>query len=53
MTLRYGRLSDKAREKEYFRAMAIIEGGQTDGFNQRDPQLPPLFEETQLLDPYR
>jgi site-specific recombinase XerD len=53
MTQRYGRLSDKAREQEYFRAMAIIEGGQTDGFNQRDRQLPPLFEETQLLDPYR
>jgi integrase/recombinase XerD len=53
MTLRYGRLSDKAREQEYFRAMAIIEGGQNDGFNQRDRQLPPLFEETQLLDPYR
>jgi integrase/recombinase XerD len=53
MTLRYGRLSDKAREQEYFRAMAIIEGGQADGFNQRDRQLPPLFEETQLLDPYR
>jgi len=52
MTLRYGRLSDKAREQEYFRAMAIIEGGQADGFNQRDRQLPPLFEETQLLDPY-
>jgi integrase/recombinase XerD len=52
MTLRYGRLSDKAREQEYFRAMAIIEGGQTDGFNQRDRQLPPLFEETQLLDPH-
>ncbi len=52
MTLRYGRLSDKAREQEYFRAMAIIEGGQSDGFNQRDRQLPPLFEEAQLLDPY-
>ena len=52
MTLRYGRLSDKAREQEYFRAMEIIEGGQSDGFNQRDRQLPPLFEETQLLDPY-
>jgi site-specific recombinase XerD len=53
MTLRYGRLSDKTREQEYFRAMTIIEGGQTNGFNQRDRQLPPLFEETQLLDPYR
>jgi len=52
MTQRYGRLSDKAREQEYFRAMAIIEGGQTDGFNQRDHQLPPAFEETQLLDPH-
>ena len=52
MTQRYGRLSDKTREQEYFKAMAIIEGGQTDGFNQRDHQLPPVFEETQLLDPY-
>jgi integrase/recombinase XerD len=52
MTQRYGRLSDKTREQEYFKAMAIIEGGQTDGFNQRDHQLPPVFEETQLLDPH-
>jgi len=29
MTLRYARLSDKTREQEYFKAMAIIEGEQT------------------------
>jgi site-specific recombinase XerD len=32
----YARLSDKARESEYFRAMAIIEGESSDGFDQHD-----------------
>ena len=32
----YARLSDKAREAEYFRAMAIIEGETSDGFDQHD-----------------
>jgi integrase/recombinase XerD len=32
----YARLSDKAREAEYFRAMAIIEGESSDGFDQHD-----------------
>ena len=32
----YARLSDKAREREYFRAMAIIEGEASDGSDQHD-----------------
>jgi site-specific recombinase XerD len=43
MTLRYARLSDKTREHEYFKAMAIIEGEPIDEPDQRDHQLPPLF----------
>ncbi|MCK4988341.1 MAG: tyrosine-type recombinase/integrase [Desulfobacterales bacterium] len=52
MTLRYARLSDKTREQEYFKAMAIIEGEPTHEPDQRDHQLPPLFEAAQLLTPY-
>ena len=49
MTLRYARLSDKTREEEYFKAMAIIEGEPTDGpdpFNcpfPSSPEAPELF----------
>ena len=52
MTLRYARLSDKTREHEYFKAMAIIEGEPIDEPDQRDHQLPPLFEASQLLTRY-
>jgi site-specific recombinase XerD len=52
MTLRYARLSDKTREAEYFKAMAIIEGEPIHEPDQRDHQLPPLFEAAQLLTPY-
>jgi site-specific recombinase XerD len=31
MTRRYARLTDRTREEEYFRAMAIIEKGGIDG----------------------
>ncbi len=41
MTLRYARLSDKTREQEYFKAMSIIEGEISDGFNPFDCPLPP------------
>jgi integrase/recombinase XerD len=51
MTLRYARLSDKTREQEYFKAMAIIEG-EIHEPDQRDHQLPPLFEASQLLAPH-
>jgi site-specific recombinase XerD len=52
MTLRYARLSDKTREKEYFKAMAIIEGEKIHEPDKRDHQLPSLFEASQLLTPY-
>jgi hypothetical protein len=31
MTRRYARLTDRTREDEYFRAMAMIEKGEIDG----------------------
>jgi len=49
MTLRYARLTDKTRENEYFKAMAIIEGEVTNGadsFNcpfPSSPEAPELF----------
>jgi site-specific recombinase XerD len=52
MTLRYARLSDKTREQEYFKAMAIIEGEKIHEPDKRDHQLPPLFEAPQLLTPH-
>jgi integrase len=53
MTRRYARLTDKNREKEYFRAMKIIEKGQNDGYDQCSAELPPIHETTELLDAYR
>jgi site-specific recombinase XerD len=52
MTLRYARLSDKTREHEYFKAMAIIEGESIHEPDKRDHQLPSVFEASQLLKPY-
>ena len=52
MTLRYARLSDKTREQQYFKAMAIIEGEPIHEPDQRDHQLPSVFEASQLLTPY-
>lgn len=49
MTLRYARLSDKTREKAYFKAMAIIEGEKKDEPEQLDHQLPASFETQELL----
>jgi len=49
VTRRYARLTDRTREEEYFRAMAIIERGESSGDYQLDRQLPPFFEKTQLL----
>jgi integrase/recombinase XerD len=53
VTRRYARLTDKTREQEYFRAMAIIERGQVDGSYQRDRQLPAFSQETQLFAAHR
>lgn len=52
MTLRYAKLSDRSREEQYFKAMAIIEGEESNGLNQRDRQLPPLSEAPELLQPH-
>ncbi len=52
MTLRYARLSDRSREEQYFKAMAIIEQEDSDGLKQRDHQLPPLSEAPELLQPH-
>ena len=49
MTRRYARLTDKTREEEYFRAMAIIERGEINGHYQLDRGLPAFLETTQLL----
>jgi integrase/recombinase XerD len=51
-TRRYARLTDKTREEEYFRAMARIEGRQNHDRNRGPGEVPTVFEETQLLDPY-
>ena len=49
MTRRYARLTDITRREEYYKAMAIIERGQTHGHYRFDSQLPPVPEATQLL----
>jgi integrase/recombinase XerD len=45
VTRRYAKLTDKTREEEYFRAMALIEKGHIDGHYRRDHQLPALSQE--------
>ena len=49
VTRRYARLKDKTKEEEYFRAMAIIERGQKDGYKPCDRELQAFLEEAQLL----
>jgi hypothetical protein len=51
-TRRYARLTDKTREEEYFRAMARIEGRQSNERDGSSGEVPTVFEETQLLDSY-
>ena len=52
VTRRYARLTDKTREKEYFRAMSIIERGELDGHYQLDCELPAVFEKEELFSSY-
>ena len=52
MTRRYARLTDKTREEEYFKAMAVIEKEQRDDHCGLDRQLQEIFEEEELLDPH-
>ena len=49
VTRRYAMLSDKTREEEYFKAMAIIERRERDGNNECDSELQALLEKAQLL----
>jgi len=49
VTRRYARLTDKTREEEYFKAMAVIERREADGHYRRDCELQTILEETQLL----
>jgi len=53
VTRRYARLTDKTRETEYFRAMAIIERGDLDGHYRLDHSLSALLETEELLSQYR
>lgn len=53
VTRRYARLTDKAREKEYFRAMTIIERGEVHGSYRLDPQVQAFLEEKERLPEYR
>ncbi len=52
MTRRYARLTDNTRREEYFRAMALIEKGETHGHYRRHLELPPVLKEKELLRPH-
>lgn len=49
VTRRYARLTDKTREEEYFRAMTIIERGESDGHYRLDHQVQAFLEENEHL----
>lgn len=53
MTRRYAKLTDKTREEEYFRAMAVIEKGERDGAYRIDSELQAILEEKELLGSHR
>jgi integrase/recombinase XerD len=52
-TRRYARLTDKTREEEYFKAMAIIERGDRRGNDRGDHELEAIFEKAELCTEYR
>ncbi len=52
VTRRYARLSDITVEKEYFRAMKLIEKGVKNEHYQLDHQLQEILEEKELLTPH-
>ncbi len=49
MTRRYARLTDTTREAEYFKAMSIIERGETHVYYQLDNKLQATSQEKELL----
>ena len=52
VTRRYARLTDKSREQEYFRAMAIIERGEISGTYRLDHHLQAILKEKEQLAAY-
>ena len=52
VTRRYATLTDKTKEEEYFKAMAVIERREKDGHSRCDCELQALLEKTQLLCPH-
>jgi len=52
VTRRYAMLTDKTKEEEYFKAMAIIERRERDEHNGCDRELQAILEKTQLLRPH-
>lgn len=52
-TRRYARLTDKTREEEYFKAMAVIERGDNRGNDRCDSELEAIFEKAKLCTEYR
>jgi len=50
MTRRYARLTDRTREREYFKAMSIIEKGESHGHYRIDLELQEIYEEKELLE---
>ena len=49
VTRRYARLTNKTREKEYFKAMSKIERGEIDGHYRIDLELQEILKEKELL----
>lgn len=52
VTRRYARLTNKTREKEYFKAMSKIERGEIDGHYRVDLELQEILEEKELFSTY-
>jgi len=52
-TRRYARLTDRTREDEYFKAMAIIERGDSRDNDRCDHELETIFEKAELFTKYR
>jgi integrase/recombinase XerD len=52
-TRRYAQLTDKTREKEYFRAMSKIERRDSNGDDRCDPELAEIFKAAELFAPCR
>jgi integrase/recombinase XerD len=49
LTRRYARLTNRTREKEYFKAMGKIERGEIDGYYKLDLELQEILEKKELL----